>query len=76
MAPDRFASAAEFAAALQHEGAGTVTRFASAEKARGTAQTRGLRVALGAVAALAMIAMVGPVWGWQRPIAPRSEMVA
>ena len=76
MAPDRFASAAEFAAALQPEGAGTVTRFASAEKARGTAQTRGLRVALGAVAALAMIAMVAAVWGWQRPIAPRSEMVA
>ena len=73
---DRFASAAEFATALQHEGAGTSTRLASVESARGAQRVRGLRVALVAVAALAMIATIAAVWGWQRTIASRSEMVA
>ena len=73
---DRFASAAEFATALQHEGAGTVARLASADGARGAQQTRGLRVALGAVAMLALAATTAAVWGWQRSLTSSSAMVA
>ena len=60
---DRFATAAEFAAALDN------SRYAPAQHAsdRATPAARASRRALAGVSAVALIAIVAAAWGWLRP---------
>ena len=73
---DRYASAAEFATALQAEGAFMSSGRHAGEAVRGTSQLRVLRIALVAVVALAVVATIAAVRGWQRPTADTSALVA